>query len=75
MCNLDSQLVLEAYEADEKKKVQRLADERGILLVGINSAVQELASMMIELSSSTQSVAESASLTAVSQEKALYKVK
>lgn len=71
MFNLDSQLVLEAYEADEKKKVQRLADERGHLLVGINSAVQELASMMVELSSSTQSVAETAIRTAESQEKSL----
>lgn len=72
--NLDSQLVLEAYEAEEKKKVQKLADERGHLLVGINTAVQELASMMVELSSSTQSVAESAIRTAESQEKSLDSV-
>lgn len=71
MFNLDSQLVLEAYEAEEKQKVQRLADERGHLLAGINAAVQELAAMMVELSSSTQSVAETAIHTAESQEKSL----
>jgi heme-based aerotactic transducer len=67
--NLDSQLVLEAYEADEKKKVQRLADERGHLLTGISAAVQELVSMMAELSDSSQTVAETAVRTAESQEK------
>lgn len=74
MFNLDSQLVLEAYEAGEKQKVQALADERGHLLVGINTAVQELASMMVELSGSTQSVAETAIRTAESQEKSLNTV-
>jgi heme-based aerotactic transducer len=37
--------------------------------------VQELAAMMIELSSSTQSVAETANLTAEIQEKSLHKVR
>ncbi|MFC3341381.1 globin-coupled sensor protein [Paenibacillus abyssi] len=75
MFNLDSQLVLEAYEADEKRKVQALADERGHLLNGINAAVQELASMMVELSSSTQAVADTAFFTAETQEKSLQSVK
>ncbi len=71
MFNFDSQLVLEAYEAGEKQKVEKLAEERGHLLVGINAAVQDLASMMVELSGSTQSVAETAIRTAESQEKSL----
>ncbi len=69
MFNFDSQLVLEAYEEDEKAKIQKLADDQGKLLTGINSAVQELAAMMIELSSSSESVAESAVRAAESQEK------
>ena len=69
MFNFDSQLVLEAYEQDEKAKLQQLADDQGRLLVGVNAAVQELASMMVELSSSSESVAESAMRAAESQEK------
>ncbi|ALS24073.1 MULTISPECIES: globin-coupled sensor protein [Paenibacillus] len=72
MFNFDSQLVLEAYEYHEKKKVQELVDEQGRLLQGINSAVQELVSMMVQLSSSSQSVAESAIHSAESQEKSHY---
>lgn len=69
MFNFDSQLVLEAYEQDEKAKIQKLVDDQGRLLVGINAAVQELAAMMVELSSSSESVAESAVRAAESQEK------
>lgn len=69
MFNFDSQLVLEAYQQDEKAKVQKLADDQGRLLVGISSAVQELASMMVELGSSSESVAASAMQAAESQEK------
>lgn len=69
MFNFDSQLVLEAYMNDEKAQVQKLADEQGRLLVGINSAVQELAAMMVELSSSSESVAASAIQAAESQER------
>ncbi|WP_284641699.1 globin-coupled sensor protein [Paenibacillus silviterrae] len=68
MFNLDSQLVLEAYEIEEKKKIQTLADDQARLLKGINAAVQDLASMMVQLSSSSQSVADSAIRTAESQE-------
>ncbi|MED4600933.1 globin-coupled sensor protein [Paenibacillus validus] len=74
MFNFDSQLVLEAYEFEEKKKVQTLADERGRLLHGISSAVQELASMMVELSSSSQSVADSAIRSSESQDKSYHMV-
>lgn len=69
MFNLDSQLVLEAYEMDEKAIVQQMADERQRMLTKISAAVQELASMMVELGNSTQSVADSASYTAELQEK------
>lgn len=69
MFNFDSQLVLEAYQQDEKAHVQKLADDQGRLLVGINSAVQELAAMMVELSSSSESVADSAIHAAESQER------
>lgn len=69
MFNLDSQLVLEAYEYHEKQKIQQLVDEQGRLLHGISSAVQELVSMMVELSSSSQSVADSAIRSVESQEK------
>ncbi|MEY9096135.1 heme-based aerotactic transducer [Paenibacillus sp. RC84] len=69
MFNLDSQLVLEAYEHDEKAKIQQLADDQAIMLSGISKAVQDLASMMVELSSSSQIVAETAVQTAESQDK------
>lgn len=67
--NYDSQLVLEAYEAEEKARIQRLADKQGHLLVGITSAIQELAAMMVELGGSSQAVAETAIHTAESQQK------
>ncbi|OCT16571.1 chemotaxis protein [Paenibacillus pectinilyticus] len=68
MFNLDSQLVLEAYEHDEKQKIQTLADEQHHMLTTISSAVQELASMMVELGSSSQTVADTAIQTAESQD-------
>lgn len=69
MFNLDSQLVLEAYEQDEKAKIQQIADSKQNMLQGITRAIQELASMMAELSGSTQSIATTAMHTADSQEK------
>ncbi|WP_308635670.1 globin-coupled sensor protein [Paenibacillus silvisoli] len=74
MFNFDSQLVLEAYEADEKAVVQTLADERQHMITKISAAVQELASMMVELGGSAQSVAETAASTAELQEKSHGKV-
>lgn len=68
MFNLDSQLVLEAYEQDEKAKVQNLADEQKLMLTTISRAVQDLASMMVQLNGSSQSVADTAIQTAESQE-------
>jgi len=68
MFNLDSQLVLEAYEADEKAKIESLVDKQNQLLTGVAAAVQELAEMMVRLSSSSESVADSASRTAEFQQ-------
>lgn len=70
MFNLDSQLVLEAYEYDEKRKVEVLAESQGKMLVGITAAVQTLAEMMVELGRSSSAVAETAGQTASSQEHA-----
>ncbi|WP_442601551.1 protoglobin domain-containing protein [Paenibacillus sp. KN14-4R] len=70
MFNLDSQLVLEAYERDEKHKIQKIADQKQNMLSGISVAVQELASMMAELNESTHSIATTAMSTAESQDKA-----
>lgn len=72
--NFDSQLVLEAYEKDERAKVERLAQKQGEMLTGISAAVQDLASMMVELSGSSQAVAESAVHTAEIQEKSHHLV-
>jgi heme-based aerotactic transducer len=69
MFNLDSQLVLEAYEQDEKAKIEKLVEEREEMLQGITNAVQELAAMIVELSSSSQTVAETAVMTAEAQDK------
>jgi heme-based aerotactic transducer len=74
MFNLDSQLVLEAYNSDEKRKIQHISDQRQEMLSKVNKSVQDLASMMVELSSSSQSVADTANDTAELQEKALTKV-
>ncbi|MEX2460348.1 MAG: globin-coupled sensor protein [Paenibacillaceae bacterium] len=70
MFNFDSQLVLEAYEQNEKLKIQNLSDERREILSKVNGVVQELVSMMVELSGSSQTVADSATLTAELQDKA-----
>lgn len=70
MFNLDSQLVLEAYEKDEKRKVERLVEHQDELLTGISSAVQDLAAMIVELGSSSEVVAHTAISAAESQEKA-----
>ncbi|MEW9700728.1 protoglobin domain-containing protein [Paenibacillus sp. SI8] len=68
MFNLDSQLVLEAYEYEEKQKIQVLADDQKAILSTITRAVQDLASMMVELGGSSQTVADTAIQTAESQE-------
>ncbi|GAA3403066.1 protoglobin domain-containing protein [Paenibacillus hodogayensis] len=70
MFNLDSQLVLEAYERSEKNKVERLVEEQQDILQVVTTAVQELAAMMVELGESSQAVADTAERTAASQENA-----
>lgn len=70
MFNLDSSLVLEAYEREEKTKLETLTQDQGNLLQGVTRAVQELAAMMVQLSSSSQAVADTALQTADSQEHA-----
>lgn len=70
MFNLDSQLVLEAYEMKEKDKIQQMVDMKEHMLHKISLIVQELAAMMMELDSSAQTIAETAITTAESQDHA-----
>lgn len=69
MFNLDSQLVLEAYEVDEKAKIENLLEKQNHLLTGVSSAVQELVSLMVQLKDSSESIEELASKNADYQEK------
>lgn len=67
--NLDSQIVLEVYQEEEKAKIDRLAEERGGMLRVITSSVQELSAMMNKLSRSSRAVAENAREAAHAQER------
>ncbi|MEK5584671.1 globin-coupled sensor protein [Paenibacillus sp. FSL P2-0536] len=69
MFNLDSQLVLEAYEVDEKAKIENLLEKQNHLLTGVSSAVQELVSLMVQLKDSSESIESLASKNADYQEK------
>jgi len=75
MFNLDSQIVLEAYEEDEKAKVEKLVETRQYMLTKVSSVVQELSSMMVQLNSSSNLVASNASHTASVQENSHAKVR
>ncbi|MFC4598514.1 protoglobin domain-containing protein [Cohnella hongkongensis] len=75
MFNLDSQIVLEAYEQDEKAKIEKLVESRQYMLTKVSSVVQELSSMMVQLGASSSQVAENASHTAVVQENSHAKVR
>ncbi|CAH1189931.1 Heme-based aerotactic transducer HemAT [Paenibacillus plantiphilus] len=68
MFNFDSQLVLEAYEELEQEEMRQLAEERKRVLQSVTQAVQDLAGMIVELDESARSIAESAVLTAESQD-------
>ncbi|AWB43990.1 chemotaxis protein [Paenibacillus sp. CAA11] len=68
MFNLDSQLVLEAYNKKEKGILKDLADEQEHMLQAVTGAAQELTGMIVELSSSAQAIAETAETAAQSQE-------
>ena len=74
MFNFDSQLVLEAYEQEEKHHIQTLYEERQATVSKVNRAVQDLAAMMVQLSGSSQSVADSATHTADIQDQAHIRI-
>ncbi|WP_020615997.1 globin-coupled sensor protein [Paenibacillus daejeonensis] len=69
MFNLDSQLVLEAYEQAEQQQLQDLTAQQDRLLQTIAEAVQQLAGMIVQLDASSQNIAETAVSTAESQDK------
>lgn len=70
MFNLDSQLVLEAYEKQEKNKLEVIASEKDNLLRAVTEVTQELTGMIAELSGNSQIIASAAQATAASQETA-----
>lgn len=69
MFNMDSQFVLEAYETDEKAKVEHLTDKQKHLLTGVSSVVQELVSLMVDLKRSSDTITDSVNKNADFQEK------
>lgn len=69
MFNLDSQLVLEAYEADEKAKIEFLLEKQNHLLTGVSAAVQDLVSLMVQLKDSSTSIADAVHKNADYQDK------
>lgn len=69
MFNLDSQLVLEAYNRAEQAMIQELADQRSVMLTTITESVQQLAGLMAELDQGAQSIAEAAVSTSQSQDR------
>jgi Methyl-accepting chemotaxis protein len=69
MFNLDAQFVLEAYNRHEQMRIQELADSRSNMLTTVTAAVQELASLMVELDKGAQTIAATAISTSNSQEK------
>ncbi|WP_152669062.1 protoglobin domain-containing protein [Paenibacillus sp. DMB20] len=74
MFNLDAQIVLEAYEQDEKEKIRQMADEKEHMLLKIQSAVQELAEMMAKLHKNSQIVEQTSAHSALLQEQTASKV-
>ncbi|WP_106766539.1 globin-coupled sensor protein [Paenibacillus faecalis] len=70
MFNLDSQLVLEAYNMMEREQIQSLASEQEKMLKAVTEAVQELTLMIVELDQSAALMADNATKTAEAQEKA-----
>lgn len=69
MFNLDSQLVLEAYNRAEQALIQDLSDQKSVMLTTITESVQQLASLMTELDEGAQSIAEAAVSTSQSQDR------
>ncbi|RAR44837.1 globin-coupled sensor protein [Paenibacillus sp. MDMC362] len=70
MFNLDSQLVLEAYEMKEKEKINNLVSDQQRMLEAITNAIQELTAMIVELDQSAALMADNAIKTAEAQDKA-----
>ena len=70
MFNLDSQLVLEAYNLKEKESIQALANDQERMLEAVTAAAQELTAMIVELDQSAAAMADNAAKTAEAQEKA-----
>ncbi|WP_405172194.1 globin-coupled sensor protein [Paenibacillus sp. FSL H8-0280] len=70
MFNLDSQLVLEAYEKKEKEKLHQLADDQKHTLQAITQITQELTGMISELNESAMAISSVAKETAASQDQA-----
>ncbi|WP_211746769.1 globin-coupled sensor protein [Paenibacillus sp. Marseille-Q4541] len=70
MFNLDSQLVLEAYEAKEKEKINDIVKDQELMLKAITEVSQKLTGMIDELHSNTQVISRTAGETAASQESA-----
>ncbi|MCJ8013376.1 globin-coupled sensor protein [Paenibacillus sp. KQZ6P-2] len=70
MFNLDSQLVLEAYELKEKEKLKDLANEKEHVLQAVTEVMQQLTGMIAELNESAGQIAATAQITAESQEMA-----
>ncbi|OPG98536.1 chemotaxis protein [Chryseobacterium mucoviscidosis] len=70
MFNLDSQLVLEAYEKKEKEKLNQLADDQQHTLLAITQITQQLTGMISELNENAQAISEVARETAASQDQA-----
>ncbi|AJS59277.1 globin-coupled sensor protein [Paenibacillus sp. IHBB 10380] len=70
MFNLDSQLVLEAYNKKEKEQLFNLADQQDQILQTVTEVAQELAGMIAELHGNAGSIAETAQVAVDSQEMA-----
>ena len=68
MFNLDSQLVLEAYEKKEKDKINEIVQEQEHMLKAITDVSQKLTGMIDELHRNTQVISKTAGETAASQE-------
>ncbi|MBR2566376.1 MAG: globin-coupled sensor protein [Paenibacillus sp.] len=70
MFNLDSQLVLEAYEKKEKEQLQQLTADQDHTLQAITQITQELTGMITVLNQNAMSISAVAKETVASQDQA-----
>ncbi|MEC0126820.1 globin-coupled sensor protein [Paenibacillus pabuli] len=70
MFNLDSQLVLEAYEKKEKEKLNQFAEDQQHTLQAITQITQQLTGMISELNENAKAISDVARETAASQDQA-----